>query len=78
LIALTFSTCAFWTGVLASCALLWTSAVRAAMQLAPVPPFNGGVLAGCSLGGLGPTALAGPVGTETRCLTYFIKCLVVN
>ena len=48
------------------------------MQLAPVPPFNGGVLAGCPLAGLGATALARPVGTKTRCLTYSRKLLVVN
>jgi len=50
----------------------------AALQLASAPTFNGRVLAGRSLAGLGKAPLARPMRPKTRCMAGFSKRCVVS
>ena len=55
----------------------WSGA-PAAVQLAPVPAFNGGVLAHPATSGLCAASVPRPIRPETRCMASFNESYVVN
>ena len=55
----------------------WSGA-PAAVQFAPGPAFNGGVLAWGAPTRLGEAAFTRPIGTKTGCIARFDKSCVVN
>ena len=55
----------------------WSGA-QAAVQPAPVPALERGLLAGCAPAGFGQASRARPVAPETRCAARFGKICVVS